>query len=167
MNAAPFRANGLPQWCTGGMTTNSGSTGGFSAEEKAAMKERAAETRREAKNAKGAKTKEADAQACADKIASMAPADRAIAEKVHAIVAESAPHLSPKTWYGMPAYARDGKVLCFFQAASKFDTRYSTLGFNDIAALDDGNVWPSAYAITKLTAADKKKLGELIAKAAG
>ena len=131
---------------------------GFSDEERAAMKERAKELK------SGAGRGEQD---LLDKIAEMDQPDQEMAQRLHTIVSQVAPQLTPRTWYGMPAYARDGKVLCFFQAASKFDTRYSTLGFNDIAALDDGNVWPSAYAITKLTAADKKKLGELIAKAAG
>ena len=146
------------------MTRNTETKDGFTADERAAMKERAAELR--AAQRRGNK-RAAEAQDCLDKIAALPEADRLIAERIHAIVTENAPALDARTWYGMPAYARDGKVLCFFQAASKFDARYSTLGFNDIAALAAGNVWPSAYAITKLTAADKKKLGELIAKAAG
>ena len=147
---------------TKGKKTKADESDGFSATERAAMKERASELR--ASKTKKGKDQEPEVLA---KIAELSGDEKASAEAIHELVAKHAPELKPKLWYGMPAYARDGKVLCFFQAASKFDTRYSTLGFNDIAALDDGNVWPSAYAITKLTAADKKKLGELIAKAAG
>jgi uncharacterized protein YdhG (YjbR/CyaY superfamily) len=97
----------------------------------------------------------------------MAEADRAMAERVHAIVMASAPDLSPRTWYGMPAYARDGNVVCFFQPAQKFKARYATLGFNDRARLDDGTMWPVAYALTELTAADEARIAELVKKAAG
>ncbi len=90
-----------------------------------------------------------------------------MAERIHAIVKASAPDLAPKTWYGMPAYARDGKVVCFFQAADKFKARYATLGFSDEAKLDDGAMWPTAFALTKLTAADEKRIGELVKQAAG
>lgn len=132
---------------------------GFSAEERAAMKERAAEL----KPARG-KKKDTEADLLA-KIAEMSDADRAIAEKLHEIVKATAPELTPKTYYGMPAYAKDGKVLVFFQPADKFSTRYSTLGFNDIANLDDGNMFPTAFAIKKLTAADEKKIAALIKQA--
>jgi uncharacterized protein YdhG (YjbR/CyaY superfamily) len=100
-----------------------------------------------------------------DAIAAMAPEDRALAEKVHAIVTDTAPSLTPRTWYGMPAYAKDGKVVCFFRNASKFKDRYSTFGFNDAADLDEGDMWPTAFALTKLTAADEKKIAALVKKA--
>jgi hypothetical protein len=130
----------------------------FSAEERSAIKERA-------KEQKAASTK---ADAAADllaKIADMAAPDRAMAERLHAIITTSAPALSPKTWYGMPAYAKDDKIVCFFQPAAKFKTRYATLGFNDDAALDDGTMWPVAYALTTLTAADEARIGALVKKA--
>ena len=133
----------------------------FSDEEKSAMKERA-------KEAKAAKTGDVDdAAAVLEKIAEMEDSDRALAEKVHQVITEAAPGLAPRLWYGMPAYAKDGKVLCFFQPAKKFTSRYATLGFNDVAALDDGAMWPCAYALTTLTAADEKKVRALITKAAG
>jgi uncharacterized protein YdhG (YjbR/CyaY superfamily) len=97
----------------------------------------------------------------------MSTSDRAMAQRIHAIVKANAPELSPKTWYGMPAYTRDGKIVCFFQPAKKFDTRYSSLGFYDAAKLDDGTMWPFAFALTKLTAADEKRIGALVKKAAG
>jgi uncharacterized protein YdhG (YjbR/CyaY superfamily) len=130
----------------------------FSPEERAAMKERA----REAKAAAGKADGESDVLA---KIAEMPESDRAMAERLHAIVKASAPDLSPRTWYGMPAYARDGKVVCFFQSAQKFKTRYATFGFSDRANLDDGAVWPVAFALKKLTAADEKKIAALVKKA--
>ena len=99
------------------------------------------------------------------KIAEMPEADRTMAERLHAIIKASAPSLTPKLWYGMPAYAKDGKVLCFFQSSEKFKSRYATLGFNDIANLDDGTVWPTAFALAKLTAADEAMIGELVRKA--
>jgi uncharacterized protein YdhG (YjbR/CyaY superfamily) len=139
---------------------------GFTEEERGAMKERAKELKASAR--RGSKAQEADGESeVLAKIAEMPPPDRALAERVHAIVKANAPSLSPKLWYGMPAYARDGKVVCFFQNALKFKTRYATLGFNDAANLDDGTMWPTAFALTKLTAADEKKLGALIKKAAG
>jgi uncharacterized protein YdhG (YjbR/CyaY superfamily) len=136
---------------------------GFSAEERAAMKERAAELRAEGK--KGAK--EADGlQAVLDKIAEMAPEDRALAERVHVTVIAAAPQLSPKTWYGMPAYSNaDGKVVVFFQESGKFNYRYSTLGFQEAANLDDGDMWPVSYALTKWTPAVEKKVTELVTTA--
>jgi uncharacterized protein YdhG (YjbR/CyaY superfamily) len=135
-------------------------TDGFSAEERAAMKERAAELRAEGKNG----AKKADGlQAVLDKIAEMAPEDRALAERVHVTVTATAPELSPKTWYGMPAYSNaDGKVVVFFQDAGKFNYRYSTLGFLDAANLDDGDMWPVSYALKKWSPAVEKKVAELV-----
>jgi uncharacterized protein YdhG (YjbR/CyaY superfamily) len=133
---------------------------GFSAEERAAMKERAAELRAEGK--KGAK-KADGLQAVLDGIAAMAPEDRALAERVHVVVTATAPELSPKTWYGMPAYAdADGKVVVFFQDSGKFKYRYSTLGFQDAASLDDGDIWPVAYALLKWSPVVEKKVAELV-----
>ena len=133
----------------------------FTDEEKSAMKERV----KEVKAAKSGNVD--DATAVLDKIAEMEDSDRALAEKVHQVITDAAPGLAPRLWYGMPAYAKDGKVLCFFQPAKKFKSRYATLGFNDVAALDDGAMWPCAYALTTLTAADEKKVRALIARAAG
>ena len=133
---------------------------GFSAAERAAMKKRAAELRAEGK--KGAK-KADGLQAALDSIAEMAPADRALAERVHVAITATAPQLSPKTWYGMPAYANaDGKIVVFFQNAGKFGYRYSTLGFQDVANLDDGDVWPVSYALTKWSPMVEKKVTELV-----
>lgn len=135
-------------------------SGGFSAEERAAMKERAAELRAEGK--KGAK-KADGLQEVLDKIAEMAPEDRALAERVHVTVTAAAPELSPKTWYGMPAYANaDGKLIVFFQDSGKFNYRYSTLGFQDAANLDDGDMWPVAYALKKWSPAVENKVTELV-----
>src|SRR3954467_5141915 len=135
-------------------------TDGFSAEERAAMRERAAELRAEGK--KGAK-KADSLQAVLDRIAEMAPEDRALAERVHATVTANAPELSPKTWYGMPAYANeDGKIVVFFQDAGKFNYRYSTLGFQDAANLDDGDLWPVSYALRKWSPVVEKKVVELV-----
>jgi len=131
----------------------------FTAEERAAMKERAAEMR---------KKKSTDpAQDLLDKIAELPDDDRAIAERIHALVVEHAPTLSHRTWYGMPAYAKNGKVLLFFQPSSKFKARYSTLGFNDVAALDEGTMWPNSYAITSLRPQDEQRIAELIVRAVG
>ena len=138
-------------------------TDGFSAEERAAMKERAAELRAEGK--KGAK-KADGLQAVLDRIAEMAPADRALAERVHMTVTAAAPELSPKTWYGMPAYAdAQGKVVVFFQDAGKFDYRYSTLGFQDPANLDDGDMWPISYALKNWSPEVEKRIAELVTAA--
>ena len=131
---------------------------GFTAEEKAAMRERA----RELKAAAGKAEAESDVLA---KIAEMAEPDRAMAERLHAIVKASAPDLSPKTWYGMPAYAKGGKVVCFFQSAEKFKSRYATFGFNDTANLDDGAMWPTAFALKELTPDVEARIGELVKKA--
>src|SRR6266513_1785297 len=136
---------------------------GFSAEERAAMKQRAAELRAEGKTG----AKKADGlQAVLDTIAQMAPDDRALAERVHLTVTAAAPELLPKTWYGMPAYANaDGKVVVFFQNAGKFSYRYSTLGFQDAASLDDGDLWPVSYALKKWSPAVEQKVAELVTAA--
>jgi uncharacterized protein YdhG (YjbR/CyaY superfamily) len=134
----------------------------FTAEERAAMKERARELKAEARVNKDRAEGE---RALLEKIAEMPEPDRALAERVHEIVKASAPALSPKTWYGMPAYAKDGKILCFFQSADKFKSRYATFGFNDAANLDDGAMWPTAFALKKVTAAEKAKLAALVKKA--
>ena len=130
----------------------------FSDVERDAMKERA-------KELKAATSKADDEKAVLAKIAEMPGSDRAIAERIHAIVKASAPALSPKTWYGLPAYAKDGKIVCFFTPAEKFKSRYATFGFNDDANLDDGTMWPTSFALTKLTAADEKRIGALVKKA--
>jgi uncharacterized protein YdhG (YjbR/CyaY superfamily) len=130
----------------------------FTADERAAMKERARELKAEAAKADGEK-------ALREAIAKMKGKDRTMAERVHAIVTASAPELSPKTWYGMPAYAKDGKIVCFFQPAAKFKTRYATFGFNDTANLDEGSLWPVAFALQKLTDAEEAKIGALVKKA--
>lgn len=138
---------------------------GFSAAERAAMKAHAQELKTEAR--RGGKTTKADGNAdILAKIAEMNDSDRALAERVHALVAENAPHLEPKLWYGMPAYAKDGKVVCFFKSAEKFKSRYALLGFEDKAALDDGIVWPTSFALAGLSPAAEQMLGALIARAA-
>lgn len=129
---------------------------GFSTEEKAAMRARA----RELKDKTDGET------AVRAAIAAMAPKDRALGKRLHELITTAAPDLTPRTWYGMPAYARDGKVLCFFRDAGKFKERYAMLGFNDNAKLDDGSMWPTAFALTKLTAADEAKIRKLVKKAA-
>jgi uncharacterized protein YdhG (YjbR/CyaY superfamily) len=129
---------------------------GFTAEERAAMRDHV----RELKGIVGG-----DENAVLEKIAEMPAADRALGERLHAIIKASAPHLTPRLWYGMPAYAKDGKVLCFFQAAQKFKTRYATFGFSDKANLDEGNMWPTAYALTKLTSTEEAKIATLVKKA--
>jgi uncharacterized protein YdhG (YjbR/CyaY superfamily) len=132
---------------------------GFTAEERAAMRERVKELKAEARREDGEK-------ALLAKIAEMPPSDRAMAKRIHAIVKDIAPSLSPKTWYGMPAYANeDGKVVCFFQDAAKFKARYATFGFNEAANLDQGDMWPTSFALKKLTAAEEKKIGALVRKA--
>ena len=134
----------------------------FTADERAAMKERAKEMKAEARAGKDRADGESDVLA---KIAEMPEPERAMAERLHAIIKASAPGLAPKTWYGMPAYAKDGKVVCFFQSAGKFKTRYATFGFSDEANLDEGTMWPSAFALTELTAADEVRIGALVKKA--
>jgi len=127
---------------------------GFTAEERAAMKERARELKAEAGES-----------AVLEKIAEMPEPDRIMAERIHAIIKANAPSLSPRTWYGMPAYAKDDKVVCFFQSADKFKSRYATFGFNDTANLDEGGMWPTSFALKELTAAEEKKIGALVKKA--
>lgn len=134
----------------------------FSDEEKVAMKERAQEQKAEARANKDKADGEGEVLA---RIAELPEPDRAMAQRLHAIITASAPALSPKTWYGMPAYARDGKVVCFFQSAQKFKTRYATLGFSDAANLDDGAMWPTAFALVELTTADEAWIGALVKKA--
>jgi uncharacterized protein YdhG (YjbR/CyaY superfamily) len=138
------------------------SDSGFSAEELAAMKARAAELRAE----KGGAKKADEAERCLEAIAAMSQPDRGLAERIHAIVIASAPHLDVTTWYGFPAYKKDGKVICFFKPAAKFNDRYATFGFETTAALDDGTVWPVAFALTEIKPADEKKLRALVKKAA-
>jgi uncharacterized protein YdhG (YjbR/CyaY superfamily) len=133
---------------------------GFTAEERAAMRERAREQKAEARRADG----ERDVLA---KIAEMQERDRSMAERLHEIVKASAPGLSPRTWYGMPAYARDGKVVCFFQSAEKFNTRYATFSFSDQANLDEGAMWPTSFALKELTAAGEEQIGALVKRAVG
>ena len=140
-------------------TAKSKRSAGFTAEEKAAMRERA----RELKAASGRADGERDVLA---KIAEMPASDRAMAERIHEIVAATAPELSPRTWYGMPAYAKDGNVVCFFKSADKFKSRYATFGFEETARLDEGAMWATSYALTELTPADEKKIAALVKKAA-
>ncbi|MDX6517612.1 MAG: hypothetical protein QOF50_458 [Gaiellaceae bacterium] len=138
-------------------TKQSAKKEGFTAEEKAAMKARAREL----------KTKEDGETAVRAAIAAMSPKDRAIAKRLHELIKAAAPDLSPKTWYGMPAYAKDGKVVCFFRDAAKFKERYAMFGFNDTAKLDEGSMWPVAFALPKLTAADEAKIRKLVKRAVG
>jgi uncharacterized protein YdhG (YjbR/CyaY superfamily) len=139
-------------------TKTKGKTSGFTAEERAAMKERARELRAEAANKVGERD-------LLDKIAEMPAADRAMAERIHAIVMATAPTLSPKTWYGMPAYAKNGKVICFFQSAAKFKARYATFGFDEEAQLDDGAMWPTSWALKELTPDAEALIESLVKKA--
>ena len=139
--------------------------GSFSKAEQDAMKERAREAKLEERRLKGENLKAADLADVLDKISKMAPADRVLAEGIHALIAEVTPELDAKTWYGMPAYGKDGKTICFFQDAGKFKARYATLGFSDLATLDDGEMWPSSYALVKLTPAVKKQIAELLKRA--
>ena len=135
---------------------------GWTDDEVAAMKNRAQELKAEARASKNRADGERDLLAAID---AMREPDRAMAKRLHAIVEANAPALWPKTWYGMPAYARDGKIVCFFQSAQKFDARYATLGFNDTANLDEGAMWPTSFALTELTAADEARIGALVKKA--
>lgn len=149
------------------VTRSSASNTTFIAEERAAMKERAQELKTAARRGpRTSKTDDGEGDVLA-KIAELPASDRIMAVRIHAIVKASAPALAPKLWYGMPAYARDGKVVCFFQAAHKFKTRYATLGFSDIANLDDGTMWPTAYGLTELTPADDARIAALVKQAAG
>ncbi len=141
-------------------SASSKATKGFTAEEKAAMKERARELKAEALKADGE-------SAVLAKIAEMQGSDRTMAKRLHAIIKANAPGLTPKTWYGMPAYAKDDKIVCFFQSAQKFGARYATFGFNDSAHLDDGNLWPTAFALTALGDAEEAKISALVKKAVG
>jgi uncharacterized protein YdhG (YjbR/CyaY superfamily) len=143
-------------------TATNKKSNGFTDEERAAMKERARELKAEARGKKAKAEGEADVLA---KIAEMKGSDRAMAKRLHAIVKASAPDLSPRTWYGMPAYTKDGKVVCFFQSAQKFKSRYATFGFNDSANLDQGAMWPTSFALKELTAAEEKKIAALVKKA--
>jgi uncharacterized protein YdhG (YjbR/CyaY superfamily) len=140
-----------------------GTSKGFTVEERAAMKERARELKAEAR---ASRDREAGEQDVLAKIGEMRGSDRSMAERLHAIIAKNAPSLSPRTWYGMPAYTRDGKVVCFFKSAAKFKSRYATFGFEEAAKLDDGAMWPTSFALKELTPADEKKLGVLVKKAA-
>jgi uncharacterized protein YdhG (YjbR/CyaY superfamily) len=137
---------------------------GFTAEERAAMKERAKELKAEER---AGKDRAAGESAVLEKIAEMPKPDRVMAKRLHEVVTASVPALSPKTWYGMPAYAKDGKIVCFFTAASKFKTRYATFGFNDTANLDDGDMWPTSFALKDLTAAEEARIAALVKKAVG
>jgi uncharacterized protein YdhG (YjbR/CyaY superfamily) len=139
---------------------------GFTDDERAAMRERAREVKSASR--RGSRATKADGESdVLAKIAEMPNHDRAIAERLHAIIKASAPGLSPRTWYGMPAYAKDGKVVCFFQSAHKFKTRYATLGFSDKANLDDGGMWPNAFALKELTATEEARISALVKKALG
>jgi uncharacterized protein YdhG (YjbR/CyaY superfamily) len=137
---------------------------GFTDEERAAMKERAQELKAEARRGPRADKADGESDVLA-KIAAMQEPDRAMAKRLHAIIKASAPALSPKTWYGMPAYAKDGKVVCYFQSAQKFKSRYATFGFSDTAHLDEGDMWPVAFALKELTAAEEARIGALVKKA--
>ena len=145
-------------------TSDDKTTGKFSAEEMAAMKSRAKELKAEAR---AGQDKAEGLRAVLEAIAAMDTPDRTLAERIHAIVTATAPELAPKTWYGMPAYARDGKLVCFFKSAQKFNSRYATLGFEEAAKLDEGAMWPTSYALTKLTAADEARIAALVKQAAG
>ena len=145
-------------------TSVNGKAEGFTNEERAAMRERAQELKQAAR--RGPRAGKADGErAVLAKIAEMPEPDRAMAERLHAIIKAGAPALSPRTWYGMPAYAKDGNVVCFFQSAQKFNTRYATLGFSDKANLDEGHMWPTAFALKELTAAEQARIGALVKKA--
>src|SRR5512137_379587 len=157
-SATPALAGGARE----GTTAIGKTSKGFTDEERAAMKERAQELKAAAR---ADKDKVEGESAVLAKIAEMQEPDRAMAKRLHAIIKASAPALSPKTWYGMPAYAKDGKVVCFFQSAHKFKTRYSTFGFSDKANLDEGNLWPTGFALKELTAAEEARISALVKKA--
>ncbi|MBC2906607.1 iron chaperone [Streptomyces cupreus] len=146
-------------------TKNTTTSEQWTDEERAAMKERAQEVKASARRGSRADKAAQDEAAVVAKIAEMRDSDRVMAERIHAVVKAHAPELAPKLWYGMPAYAKNGKVVCFFQSAQKFNARYATFGFNDSADLDEGTMWPTAFALTRLTAADEARIGELVAKA--
>ena len=145
-------------------STTGKATEGFTNEERAAMRERAQELKAAARRGPGTKKADGESDVLA-KIAEMSEPDRAMAERLHAIITAGAPVLTPKLWYGMPAYAKDGKVVCFFQPAQKFKTRYATLGFNDPAHLDDGGMWPVAFALRELTPAEEARIVALVQQA--
>ena len=145
-------------------STKKNDSSGFTEAEKKAMRERAKELKKEARAREKREAGEADVF---EKIAEMPDADKAMATRLHELITETAPELWPRTWYGMPAYTLDDKVVCFFQAASKFDARYGTLGFNDTAQLDDGVIWPTAFAVTKMTRDVEKQVVALVKKAVG
>jgi len=149
---------------TSATTATGKASQGFTDEERAAMRERAQELKAAARRGRRAGKADGEHDVLA-KIAEMPEPDRAMAERLHAIIKASAPALSPRTWYGMPAYAMDGKVVCFFQSAQKFKTRYATFGFSDEANLDEGAIWPTAFALTELTAADEARIGALVKRA--
>ena len=151
-----------PQKSAKSATATSKASMGFTDEERAAMKERAQELKAEARQSRDRADGERDVLA---KIAGMPGSDRAMAKRLHAIMQAAAPSLSPRTWYGMPAYAKDGKVVCYFTPASKFKSRYATFGFNDDANLDEGNMWPTSFALKELTAAEETRIGALVKKA--
>src|SRR5262249_37619676 len=157
----PARAKGSQKSAKGSAATGKTSKG-FTDDELAAMKERARELKAEAR---AGKNKADDESALLDKIAEMPEPDRAMATRLHQIIKASAPALSPKTWYGMPAYARDGKVVCFYQSAHKFKSRYATLGFSDEAKLDDGAMWATSFALKELTAAEEARISALVKQA--
>ncbi|HEX7089498.1 MAG TPA: DUF1801 domain-containing protein [Longimicrobiales bacterium] len=154
-------AGGRPVKSAGRARSAAKAAEGFTAEERAAMRERAREVRAAARG------KVDGERAVLEKLAELPEPDRTIGERIHAIVRATAPGLSPRLWYGMPAYARDGKVVCFFQPAHKFKTRYATLGFSDAANLDDGALWPVAFAVKALTAAEEAEIARLVARAVG
>jgi uncharacterized protein YdhG (YjbR/CyaY superfamily) len=154
-----------PQQSANSTTATDKTFTGLTDEERAAMKERTRELKAEARRGRGAGKAEGEREVLA-KIAEMPEPDRAMAERLHAIITASAPALSPKTWYGMPAYAKDGKIVCFFQSAAKFKSRYATFGFDVAANLDEGAMWPVAFALTELTAADEARIAALVKKAA-
>jgi len=145
-------------------TAKNKTSGGFTVEERAAMKEHAQELKTAARRGPRAAKADGESDVLA-KIAEMPEPDRSLGERLHAIITGSAPALTPRTWYGMPAYAKDGKIVCFFQPAQKFKARYATLGFNDPANLDDGEMWPTSYALPGLTPAVEKRIGELVKQA--
>ncbi len=137
----------------------------WTAQERAAMKERAKEVKASSRRTSRAEKEAQDRAAVLEKIGEMGESDRELAERVHAVVTSTAPELAPKLWYGMPAYARNGKVVCFFQSAQKFNSRYAMLGFSDTAALDEGNMWPTYFALARLTPADETRIAELVSRA--
>jgi uncharacterized protein YdhG (YjbR/CyaY superfamily) len=155
-----------PQKSAKSTTATDKTSEGWTDEERGAMKERAKELKAEARRGARADKDKADGErAVFAKIAEMPEPDRALAERLHAIIKASAPALSPKTWYGMPAYAKDGKVVCYFTSADKFKSRYATFGFNDAANLDEGTMWPTSFALTELTAVDEARIAALVKKA--